>query len=359
MRAAIEHIALERLAFPLATPFRAAIRAIDSVDILLVRISAGGLQGVGYAFAFGAQDLAPIHAVAQGLVPVLTGHDSACIERCWGAMHHHLALLGAGGPALAALSAMDIALWDLLGKQAQLPLVTLLGGAKDAIPVYGSGGSLSLAPDQLLAEAQEFAAQGYSAYKFKAGWGLSKDVERLAVLREGMGPQFKLIVDGNQQWTEKQAIQVARQFAPFDLWWLEEPVAAHDLAACARVRAMSPMNIATGETNFGLHEGARLMTEQACDVLMPNLQRIGGITGWLKLAAMAQIRGLQMASHVYAEVGVHLLCAVPHGLTLEVLPWWPRLFVEPLRVFGGLAYPPAQAGLGLTVDEVVIRKHRY
>jgi len=274
-------------------------------------------------------------------------------------MNRSLALVGAGGPALAALSAIDIALWDLLGKLANLPLVAMLGGARDRINVYGSGGSLLLDREELLAEAKQFADQGYAAFKFKAGLGLPEDVQRLATLREAMGPEFKLIFDGNQQWSEKEALRAAHQFAPFDLWWLEEPVQAHDVEACARVRAMAPMDIATGETNFGMYECARLLNQHACDILMPNLQRVGGITGWLKLAAMAQLHGLKVASHVYAEIGVHLLCAVPNGLTLEILPWWPRLFVEPLKVTAGHAYPPTSPGLGVTVDGEVISKHRY
>jgi L-talarate/galactarate dehydratase len=218
---------------------------------------------------------------------------------------------------------------------------------------------LQLEQSELEAEARQFADQGYGAFKFKGGHGLEEDRRRLAGLRETLGPKFKLILDGNQQWTEKEAIRAARAFEPYDLWWLEEPVAAHEIEACARVRAQSPMNIATGETNFGLHDCTRLLNGHACDIFMPNLQRVGGITGWLKLASMAHLQGVRVASHVYAEIGVHLLCAVPNGLTLEVLPWWPRLFVEPLHVDAGYAVPPSAPGLGVTVDETVIAKHRY
>lgn len=358
MPARIEHIELTRLAFPLKRPFRAAIRLIDSVDILLVRVSAGGLVGHGYGFAFGAADLAPVLATARGLAPVLQDQDAARIEQHWQAMHRALALAGAGGPALAALSAFDIALWDLLGKTAGLPLVELLGAARERIPVYGSGGSLQLGTQDLVEEALQFAATGYRAFKFKAGHGVDADAARLAALRQALGADFQLIVDGNQQWSVKEALRAAQAFAPHGVRWLEEPVAAHDIEGCAAVRASAPMDIATGETNFGVHDGARLLRQQATDILMPNLQRVGGITGWRKLAAMAELHGIPVASHVYAEIGVHLMCAVPNGLTLEVLPWWPKLFKESLAVHDGHATPPRGPGLGVTLDPAVLAAHR-
>ena len=356
--ARIEHVEQTRLTFPLATPFRAAIRLIASVDILLMRVHTQHAMGVGYAFAFGARDLAPIAVATEGLAEVLIGKDPVQTERHWAAMHHALALVGAGGPTLAALSALDIALWDLTGQTAGLSLAVLLGSSRDSVPVYGSGGSLELDTAQLIEEAQRFAALGYPAFKFKAGHGVGQDCERLGALRQALGPRFKLIVDANQQWSVKQALQAARAFEPHGVWWLEEPVPAQDIEACARVRAAAPIDIATGETNFGVPDFARLLGHGAADILMPNLQRVGGITGWRKVAAFAELHGIPVASHVYPEIGVHLLCAAPNGLTLEVLPWWPKLFVEPLAIDGGQARPPPAPGIGLTLDDAVLAAHR-
>lgn len=355
----IAGVDLRPLAFPLPRPFRAAVRVIDSTNVLLATVRTDdGRCGHGYAFAFGAPDLAPIHATAQALVPVLVGAEALAPERHWLAMHRALALAGAGGPALAALGALDIALWDLAGRLCGQPLHRLLGGARDRIPAYGSGGSLDLGTPELAAEAAGFAREGYGAYKFKAGHGLAEDTARLRAVRDAAGPGLRLIVDGNQQWGAKDALRAARAFEPAGLWWLEEPVPAGDVAACAEVRAGSPVEIATGETNFGVAEFGRLLAARAADIVMPNLQRVGGITGWRKVAALAEAAGVPIASHVYAEIGVHLMCAVPNGLVLEVLPWWPRLFVEPLRLEGGAAIPPEAPGLGLTLDEDVVRRHR-
>ena len=358
-RARIDHLELTVLAFPLERPFRAAIRFIESVDILLVKAHCGdGLVGCGYAFAFGAADLAPILAAARGLCPLLVGQDAVKVERHSATMHRALALVGAGGPALAALSAIDIALWDVAAQAAGLPLCDLLGGARDTIAVYGSGGSLQLRTDELVAEAIAFARLAYPAYKFKLGADLAGNLERVCAVRDAVGSSFKLIVDGNQQWSPKEAVRVAHALAPQDIWWLEEPVNAQDIKGCAEVRQAAPMNIATGETNFGLGECARLLRHRAADVLMPNLQRVGGITGWRKVAAMAEILGVPMASHVYAEIGVHLMCAVQHALTLEVVPWWPALFNEPLQIEDGMARPPSRPGLGVTLNTGLVDAHR-
>ena len=351
----IESFELTALAFPLNPPFRAAIRRIDTVDILLIRIRAGnGLLGCGYAFAFGSADLAPVLASANSLCASLVGEDASKTERLWARMMRSLALVGASGPTLSALSAIDIALWDLAGQACGRPVADMLGGARDAIPVYGSNGSLQLSVDELVAEAMGFARLGYPAYKFKVGGGLAQDLKRLRTVREAVGPSFKLIADGTQQWSPKEAIRVAHALAPYDLWWLEEPVNAQDIEGCAEVRRAVPMDIATGETNFGVAECARLLQRGAADILMPNLQRVGGITGWRKVAAMAELHRVPMASHVYGEIGVHLMCGVPNALTLEVVPWWPKLFNESLSIEDGMASPPSRPGLGLTLNNALI-----
>jgi L-alanine-DL-glutamate epimerase-like enolase superfamily enzyme len=356
--AIIETVELTPLSFPLNPPFRAAIRLIDTVDILLIRIRAGnGLLGCGYAFAFGPADLSPVLASAKGLGALIVGEDANRTELLWARMTHALALVGAGGPTLAALSAIDIAVWDLAGQACGRSVSDMLGGARDAIPVYGSNGSLQLSVDELVAEAAGFGQLGYPAYKFKIGASLAQDVERVRAVREAVGPSFKLMADGTQQWSPKEAIRVAHALSPYDLWWLEEPVDAQDIEGCAEVRRAAPMNIATGETNFGVAESARLLQAGAADVLMPNLQRVGGITGWRKVAAMAELHRVPMASHVYGEIGVHLMCGVPNALTLEVVPWWPKLFNESLAIKDGMASPPARPGLGLTLDKALIEAH--
>lgn len=358
-RAAIERVDLQLLSFPLPTPFRAAIRTIPTVDYVLARVrTAGGLEGVGYAFAFGRDEAAVLAACARLAGDRALGLDALATDATWDALHRSLALLGATGPAIVGLAAIDIALWDIKAKAAALPLWRLLGAARESIPIYGSGGSLDQSPARLAEEMAGYAAStGCRAVKLKLGHGRDGDHARLAEVRREVGPDLRLIVDGNQQWSVGDAIAAARDLAAFGIWWLEEPVAASDIAGCAAVRAAAAIEIATGETNFTLAETTRLIEARAADILMPNLARLGGITPWLRFAAAAHAAGMPVASHVYPEINVHLMCAVPNALILEHVPWWPRLSRSSLAIRDGVATPPTAPGLGIELDVDVLARH--
>jgi L-alanine-DL-glutamate epimerase-like enolase superfamily enzyme len=354
----VEAVDVTVLSFALAKPFRAAVRIIPTVDLVLVQARAGGLEGVGYAFAFGREEAVALAAMVRLLAPRLVGSDAFAIEAAWGALWRSLALLGQAGAGVSALAALDIALWDLKGKAMNAPLHRLLGGARARIPTYGSGGSLDSDARELAAEMARYAAAGHLAVKLKLGHGLAGDRARLVEVRHAVGDKVRVIVDGNQQWTAKQAIGHAKALAEHDLWWLEEPVPAARIADCAAVRAAVPMAVATGETNFTPAEAKALLDAGAADILMPNLQRVGGITPWLKVAAAAELAGIPVASHVYAEINVHLMCAIPNALTLEVVPWWPQAFQETLDLVDGYAIAPNRPGLGVTVDPTIVAAHR-
>lgn len=289
----------------------------------------------------------------------LQGEDPAGIQALWRRMWDSLVFLGQSGAGVSAMAALDIALWDAAGKASGLPLAALLGGARGDVPVYGSGGSLATELSDLVAEMEAHAAAGYPAVKMKIGRpALEEDLERVRAVRGAIGDGVRLILDANQRWTPKQAIREAARFEEYDIWWLEEPVPAADIAGCARVSAALPTAIATGETNFTTDEFRRLLAARAADILMPNLQRVGGITPWRQIAGAAALHGIPVASHVFPEVNAHLMAASPNGLTLEVIPWWPRLFAETLEIANGRARPPAGPGLGLTVDPAVVKRHR-
>jgi L-alanine-DL-glutamate epimerase-like enolase superfamily enzyme len=354
----VEAVDVVVLSFPLEKPFRAAVRLIPTVDVVVARVRAGGLEGVGYAFAFGRDEAVALAGLVRLLGTRLTSTDALAIESAWESLWRSLALLGQAGASVSALAALDIALWDLRGKAFGVPLHRLLGSARARIPTYGSGGSLDQSAAELAAEMAGYAAAGHRAVKLKLGHGLAGDHARLEAVRRAIGANVQLIVDGNQQWTVKQAIVHACGIAEFDLWWLEEPVAASRIADCAAVRAAVPMAIATGETNFTPAECHALVSERAADIIMPNLQRVGGITPWRKVAAAAELAGVPIASHVNAEINVHLMCAVPNGLTLEIVPWWPRIFREQLEFSDGHAVPPDRPGLGVTLDPDVVARHR-
>jgi L-alanine-DL-glutamate epimerase-like enolase superfamily enzyme len=347
------------LSFPLDPPFHSAVGLLPAVEIVLAEVrTERGLHGVGYAFAFSRDDAVTLAGLVGSLGARLVGRDALAVIANWQSMWQSVGFLGQLGAASAAIAAIDIAAWDILGKAAGLPLYRLLGAARESIPSYGSGGSLGLSLLELVAEMQAHVAAGHRAVKFKLGLGRAADLERVEAVRSAIGDDVRLIVDGNQQWTVKEAIAMADALAPFNPWWLEEPIPAANLEGYAELRAASRVPIATGETNFGAREFERLLALRGADVLMPNLQRVGGITPWRTIAAACSLRDVAVASHVAAEINVHLLCAIPNGLTLEMVPWWPRLFVETLAVDGGLVLPPERPGLGFTLDRSVIESHR-
>lgn len=351
------------LRFPLQPPFRAAVRLIDSVDPVLVRVrDEDGHEGIATAFGFGAADARPIVELVQSLGATRMGQPVLAIERHWQEMHALLALAGVGGAGLAALSAIDMALWDLAGRSSGTPLWRLLGGARQQVGVYASGGSLGLSTEALVQEAMGFIGQGHRAIKVKAGAGPSEDRQRLRALREAGGEGLRIAADGNQQWSAKAAIRWAHAMQDLELAWLEEPVPAADLQAHAQVRQAIAMDLATGETLFGVDQAHRALRTGACDILMPNLQRVAGITGWRKIAAAAELTGVRMAGHVHPEFQLHLLCASGavdgREPVLELWPGWPWLWQESIELQDGTARPSERPGHGFTLDEERVSAHR-
>lgn len=348
------------LSFPLDPPFRAAVRVFGSVEYVLSEIrTETGLTGLGWCFAFARSDAAVLRAVLDGLAEVVTGQDAADIPRLWRRMWDSLVFLGQGGAGVSAIGALDIALWDIAGKAAGLPLVRLLGGGGAPVLAYGSGGSLGASAAELVREMEGYAGSGFRAVKMKIGLpDLGDDLARVAAVRRAVGPGVRLILDANQRWSAREAIAAGARLAEHDVWWLEEPVPAQAIEDLARVRAALPMLVATGETNFTPGEFERLLRAEAADILMPNLQRVGGVSAWRDVAAAARLRGVGMASHVYPEIGAHLLSASANGVVLEVLPWWPRFAATPLTLRDGCAAPPDGPGLGLVPDPDIVARHR-
>jgi L-alanine-DL-glutamate epimerase-like enolase superfamily enzyme len=355
----IIEVAPTLLSFPVDPPFRAAVGVFPTVEVVLTEVrTAGGVLGVGYAFAFRREDAVALAGLARDLGTRLLGCDALAVKANWLYMWRTVAFLGQAGAASAAIAAIDIALWDILGKRAGLPLYRLLGAARESIPTYGSGGSLAVDTAELVREMESFIAAGHRAVKLKLGRGRGADIERVGAVRHALGDAARIIVDGNQQWTGKEALAMADALAPLEPWWLEEPMLATNMEAYADVRAASRVPIATGETNFGARDFDRLLELRGADILMPNLQRVGGITPWCTIAAASALRDVPIASHVFTEINAHLLCAIPNALVLEMVPWWPRLFVERLTIEDGCVRPPQDAGLGLTLDPGVLAKHR-
>jgi L-alanine-DL-glutamate epimerase-like enolase superfamily enzyme len=217
---------------------------------------------------------------------------------------------------------------------------------------------LDYSVDELVAEAQRFLAQGHRAMKMRLGRSPKEDLERVRRLRDAIGAEVRLLADVNQGWDEATAIRVGRELEPFNLYWLEEPLPYEDLEGCARVAAALTMPIATGETDYGSLGMKRHLEVRAADILMPDLQRMGGVTEFLKAAALCDAFHTPVSSHLFMEASCHLLAAAPNGLILEHMDWWQALFEESLRLVEGQIHLPEKPGIGLGLNRKALERFR-
>jgi L-alanine-DL-glutamate epimerase-like enolase superfamily enzyme len=266
---------------------------------------------------------------------------------------------GQTGIGAWGMAAIDIALWDILGKHANCPVYKLLGACRNQVSIYGSGGWLSYSTDQLLEEVTSYVQRGFKAVKIKVGSQDSRrDVERVKMVRQAIGDDILLMIDANQGWSPPQAIAVSKQLQDFNIFWLEEPVAKDDLDGYARVAAKSDIPIATGEREFSIPMLRELMERKAVAIVQPDVLRIGGITQAVKVAHLAEAFNLQVATHFYKEIDIHLLASLRNGLFLEYFPWIDDLLVSPLEIAGGMARVPEGPGLSLELKPEAIQEYQ-
>jgi L-alanine-DL-glutamate epimerase-like enolase superfamily enzyme len=348
------------LSLPLPRPLRTASHDIRAVDTVVVEMRTDtGAAGAGYCFAFGRHRARALHALVEDLIPLYQGQPPAAARALHEAAWRSINFLGHAGAAVMALAALDTACWDLAAQDAGLPLVRLLGGQRDRVPTYASSGLwLDASIDDLVAEAERFVAQGHRAVKMRLGRGPSEDVERVGRVREAIGPDIRLLADANQGWDEMTALRVGAALEVFDLFWLEEPLPYEDLAGHARVAAALRTPIASGETEYGVLGMKRYLDARAADVLMPDLQRMGGVTGFLKAAALCEAFHVPLSSHLFVETSAHLLAAAPHALICEHMDWWEVLFDEALQVREGMLLLPERPGLGVRLRQEALDRFR-
>jgi L-alanine-DL-glutamate epimerase-like enolase superfamily enzyme len=296
------------------------------------------------------------------LAPLVRGLDARDVERVWARCWWELHSLGSAGLTRLAVATIDIALWDLLAQQAGLPLYRLLGGARDRIAAYASGINAHLDAGGLREQMRGFLDRGYRAVKMKVGRDdPAEDVERVAAVRDAVGPGVEVMLDANQKWTPAEAVRRARRLRRFDPAWLEEPVLADDREGHVRVRREAGVPLAAGETLSTRYEFADFLRAGALDVVQADVVRTGGFTEWLKVARLAEGFNRPVAPHFVLELSVHALCAVPNGMILEDLQGGSLtdlgLLAEPIRVERGALAPPARPGHGVVFDERALARH--
>jgi L-alanine-DL-glutamate epimerase-like enolase superfamily enzyme len=279
----------------------------DSTTIVVVRAGAGGRTGVGYTYA----DAACAALISDVLAPVVEGADPMNVRAAWDRMLRAVRNLGRTGLCAMAVSAVDCALWDLKARLLDVPLVSLLGAAREAVPVYGSGGFTTYSDERLAEQATAWVEQGIDAVKIKVGTQPERDPGRLQTVRLAIGPRPRLMADANGAYTRKQAIELAERFATWDVSWFEEPVTSDDPEGLRLVRDRAPagMAVAAGEYAYDLFGFRRLLEAGAVDVLQADATRCGGITGFLAAAALCESHCLPMSAHTAPALHAHLCCA--------------------------------------------------
>ena len=360
--ATIESIRSDVYSVPLPIPLTDSTHGVmGSFELVTVRVrDADGAEGLGYTYAVNSGGAA-FHVMIEGyLAPVLVGRDADATEKLWQQMWWALHYAGRGGHATSAISAVDIALWDLKACRVGLPLWRLFGGYDPRVPVYAGGIDLELSVEELLAQADGFQEDGFRAIKMKVGRArLREDVERVRRMREHLGDDFPLMADANMKWSADEAIRAARALRELDLVWLEEPTIPDDVAGHARIIRDGGVPIATGENLHTLYEFQHMIAAGAVTYPEPDVANIGGMTSFRKVCSLAEAHNLPVTSHGVHDLTVHPLAAAPNRTWMEAHGFGlDRFMAEPLRIENGFAVAPERPGHGVDLDFAALEAHR-
>jgi L-talarate/galactarate dehydratase len=352
------------LALPADEPLAGAVArpGVTRPTVLLEIETDQGIVGTGFTFLGGGLSRALCTAV-DDMAGLLTGTDPLAIEAARGRL---TAAAGGAGPAgifSLALAAIDIALWDIRGKAADMPLWRLLGASGEPVPTYASGALMRELPlDRALAAAERLVADGFREIKMQLALPSPSDpqteLDRARRIRSVVGPATRLMCDINLRWRPDEARMMGAFLEEVGFFWIEDITPATDPAVLGRLAARLATPLAVGEYLYGLGEFRALLAAGGADIVMIDPFRAGGITGWLRVAALADAFGLPVVSHLAPEIQLHLIPAIPNGLTVEFMPWSVAMFDEVSWPRQGMLEMPSAPGLGLTPDRRAIDRYR-
>jgi D-arabinonate dehydratase len=352
-----------------------AARRIAGRDVLLVEIftdeeitGLGFLTGLGVAS--GSEIIVINEIIEKGLKPMVLGKDPFTIEQLWQTMYQGTTRYGRKGAAVRAISGVDMALWDIVGKKAGTPVYKLLGGYADKTKVYASGGFYTQRNDisELVDEMRGYIDRGFRAVKMKVGRDIRQDVVRVEAVRKAIGDDIDLLVDANEAWDLGNAIRFVRAIEPYQIFWLEEPLMPDDIDGYAQLTAQSTVPIAAGENEYTKYGFKELISRKAVHVVQPDVTRVGGVSEWMKVAAMARAWNMPCVTHAVQEVHISLVTAVSNAPIMEYFApehylqtFLTDLFVEPAcvhQVVDGFVRAPEAPGLGLKCDPELVERFR-
>ena len=356
----ITHVTTRALRTPADNPLVVGLPApTDTREFVTLELGTDqSAVGLGLTFFGGALTPALKTAVDE-LARLTIGEDPTQVEAITAKLRRAAGSSGPGGIFTLALSAVDIACWDLKGKAVGQSVCALLGGLRDRVATYASGALMRPHPIDYLAKAgPRLRDMGFRQMKMQCGSEptVSASVERVRVMRESIGPDIDLMCDINQLWSVNQAIEVGRRIEPYQLFWLEDPTTHDDYPGMARIADALTTPIAAGEYHYGIVPFRHLLEHRSIDIVMIDLLRAGGITQWMKIAGMAEAFNLPVVSHLVPEIHVHLVAAIPNGLTVEYMPWTLALYEETPPIERGQLVVPKKPGLGLAFDQAAMKR---
>ncbi len=353
----IRRLTVRAVRLPMTEPHRTASGVVEESPLVLVDVeTSDGVVGHGLVFTYTAMALVPVAELVRSLTPLVVGQPlaPAAIEQM---LVKRFRLLGSQGLVGIALSAIDMALWDALARTHETPLVALLGATPKPIRVYGAVGYDGVEGSARTAE--RWARQGITGIKAKIGYAsVQDDLAVVRAMRAAVGPSMAIMADYNQSLSPTEAIARIRALDGEGLTWVEEPTLAHDYQGHALVAREVQTPIQCGENWWGTQDLQHAIDARASDYVMPDVMKIGGVTGWMRAAALAHARGLLVSSHLWPEISAQLLCATPTAHWLEYADWWNAVIAEPLRIERGFAICEGAAGTGVAWNESVVEKYR-
>lgn len=365
--ATIESIAVATARVPLDNVTSFATRTVSARDYGLVKVRAGGVEGIGFCYAGSSGGTLVAHAVEHLLAPLLLGRDSLLVEGLWQRMFEETVLHGRAGSVMRAISILDCALWDVNSRAAKIPLYKYLGAAVErAVPAYASGGYYleGKTPKKLGQEMAGYARAGFRAVKMKVGRMSPKEEEaRVKAAREAIGPEVELMLDANNAWRDlPTAMRYMERFELYDPYWIEEPFFPDDIDNHARLAKLTRVTVATGEIGTGRWHFKEILDKGAAQILQTDALVCGGISEWRRIAATAASYGVTVCPHWFHDLHAHLVAATPNARYVEFFPDdqvlnFRRLVDKQLRVEDGNLVLPTSPGLGFAFDERALSRY--
>lgn len=357
----VEHVEVSVVRVPPDTPYRASGRTVDAYWHVLARIrTSDGVAGFGYIVALNGALVNAVAAASRELAEQLVGANVLEPEAAWERLHRKGSWTGPGGLLHFAIAPLDIALWDAAGKSVNQPLYRLLGGFRDRLPVYGSDGFwYSQTLDALAAQARRYADQGFTAVKLRIGHETdpAREVARVQAVRDAGGPDMRVLVDATETWDLATALDTGYALQEAGIHWLEDPIHHDNVSGYANLCRQLRVRIATGEHIYTAAGFLRLFESRGTTIALIDLGRVGGVTPWRRVAALAHAFNIPVCGHVLPELHVQLASAIPNGYLVEYVPRTAPILQAMPAIENGYLVAPNSAGLGLTLDEEAVRRY--